>query len=52
MTGMLNIAEPSNFYEASKSLEWKKAMNEEYESIIKNNTWDLVKIPNDKKPIG
>ena len=52
MTGMLNIAEPSNFYEASKSLEWKKAMNEEYESIIKNNTWDLVKLPDDKQPIG
>ena len=52
MTGMLNIAEPSNFYEVSKILEWKKAMNEEYESIIKNNTWDLVKLPDDKQPIG
>ena len=52
MTGMLNIAEPSNFYEASKSPKWKKEMNEEYESIIKNNTWDLVKLPNDKQPIG
>ena len=31
MTSMLNIAEPFNFYEASKILEWKKAMNEEYE---------------------
>eukprot|EP00253_Pinus_taeda_P031021 PITA_31021 len=27
-------------------------MKEEYESIIKNNTWDLVKLPNDKQPIG
>eukprot|EP00253_Pinus_taeda_P022095 PITA_22095 len=52
MNGMLNIAEPSNFYEASKSSEWKEAMKEEYESIIKNNTWDLVKIPHDKQPIG
>eukprot|EP00253_Pinus_taeda_P003314 PITA_03314 len=52
MTGMLNIAEPSNYYEASKSFEWKEAMKEEYESIIKNNTWDLVKLPHDKQPIG
>eukprot|EP00253_Pinus_taeda_P027830 PITA_27830 len=52
MTGMLNIAEPSNLYESSKSSERKEAMKEEYESIIKNNTWDLVKLPNDKKPIG
>ena len=52
MTGMSNIAEPSNFYEASKSSEWKEAMKEEYESIIKNNTWDLVKLPHGKQPIG
>eukprot|EP00253_Pinus_taeda_P024184 PITA_24184 len=52
MTDMLNIAEPSNFYEASKTSELKEAMKEEYESIIKNNTWDLVKLSNDKQPIG
>ncbi len=52
MTGMLNIVEPSNFHEASKSCEWKEAMKEEYESIIKNITWDLVKIPRGKQPIG
>jgi len=27
-------------------------MKEEYESIIKNNTWDLVKLPYGKQPIG
>jgi len=27
-------------------------MKEEYESIIKNNTWDLVKLPHGKQPIG
>jgi len=52
MNGMLNIAEPSYFYEASKSFEWKEAMKEEYEYIIKNNTWDLVKLPHGKQPIG
>lgn len=50
--GMLNIIEPSNFHEASKSCEWKEEMKEEYESIIKNNTWDLVKHFHGKQPIG
>ncbi len=52
MTRMLNIAEPSNFYESSKSSESKEAMKEEYESIIKNNTWDLVNLSHHKQPIG
>jgi len=48
MTGMIKIVEPSNFYESSKSFEWKEAMKDEYESIIKNNTWDLVNLPHGK----
>ena len=27
-------------------------MNEEYNSIIKNDTWELTKLPNNKVPIG
>eukprot|EP01018_Ginkgo_biloba_P009512 Gb_17559 [translate_table: standard] len=27
-------------------------MQEEYDSILKNDTWDLVKLPSDKKAIG
>ena len=27
-------------------------MNEEIESILRNNTWDLVELPKDKTPIG
>ena len=52
MNSMLNITEPSNSHEASKSCEWKEAMKEQYGSIIKNNTWDLVKLPHHKQPIG
>jgi len=51
MTSMLNISKPSNFHEASKSFEWKEAMKEEYQYIIKNNTWDLVNFPRGKQPI-
>lgn len=52
MTSMLNIAKPSNFHETSKSFEWKEAMKEEYQYIIKNNTWDLVNFRRGKQPIG
>jgi hypothetical protein len=31
---------------------WKEAMVEEMESLHKNETWDLVKLPNGRKPIG
>jgi hypothetical protein len=27
-------------------------MEEEYESIMKNNTWELTELPNHKKSIG
>jgi hypothetical protein len=31
---------------------WKDAMVEEMESLYKNETWDLVKLPSGIKPIG
>ena len=31
---------------------WKKPMEEEMESLIKNDTWDLVKLPNGRNTIG
>lgn len=52
MTKILNILEPSNYEEASKSDEWSAAMHEEMESIDRNNTWDLVEFPEGKAPIG
>ena len=37
--------EPSSFEEAMKQQVWKDAMNEEYESIMKNDVWDVVPRP-------
>ena len=34
--------EPSNYEEAEKQKEWKDAMIEEYQSIMKNDVWDVV----------
>ena len=40
--------EPSSFVEAVKHQVWKDAMTEEYESIMKNDVWDVVPRPQDK----
>ena len=32
--------------------EWVEAMNEEYNSIMKNQTWELTELPEDKTPIS
>jgi len=40
--------EPSSFTDAIKHQVWKDAMTEEYESIMKNNVWDVVPRPQDK----
>ncbi|XP_057843545.1 uncharacterized mitochondrial protein AtMg00820-like [Cryptomeria japonica] len=34
--------EPSSVEEASKQQVWKDAMDEEHQSIIKNDVWDIV----------
>ena len=34
--------EPSNYEEATKRKEWKDAMIEEYQLIMKNDVWDVV----------
>jgi hypothetical protein len=41
-----------SFDEANEHDEWKNATKEEYESIMKNNTWELTELPKHKKPIG
>ena len=43
---------PNNVHEAMNDTKWKKAMNEEMEDLQKNNTWEIVKLPNGKKTVG
>jgi hypothetical protein len=47
MTSLVN-AEPSTFEEAIKKKEWKEAMMKEYQSIIKNDVWEVVSRPKRK----
>ena len=49
------IEEPKSIEEALSSefaKEWKVAADSEYESLIENQTWDLVELPDGRKPIG
>ena len=44
--------EPTSFEEASTRVEWKEAMQNEYDALIKNGTWKLVDPLVGTKPIG
>ena len=49
------ISEPQSIEEALKSKyaeEWKAAADTEYDSLIVNETWELVELPQDRKAIG
>ena len=49
------ISEPQTIEEALKSdqaREWKSAADAEYESLMANDTWELVELPSGRKPIG
>ena len=49
------ITEPRTMEEAltsEYSKEWKAAADSEYKSLIENETWDLVELPDGEKPIG
>ena len=49
------ITEPNTMNEALSSEcanEWKAAADSEYKSLIDNETWDLVELPLQQKPIG
>lgn len=46
------VIEPSDFEEAAKDRSWMEAMEAELEMINKNETWELVSRPENKKVIG
>ena len=49
------ITEPKSMEEAVKNdhaKEWKIAADQEYHSLMENDTWELTKLPEGHKPIG
>ena len=51
MTELIN-SEPSSFGEAAQHDVWQEAMIEEYDSIMKNQVWEVVPRPQSKKVMG
>jgi hypothetical protein len=43
--------EPLSYNDATKSPVWRKAMEDEIQSIERNNTWQLMHLPPNKKSI-
>ena len=54
-TPAIQVTEPATMKEALQSdlaAEWKAAIDSEYQSLRKNDTWNLVELPSNKKTIG
>ena len=45
-------SEPSDVEETTKHQHWKDAMTEEYNSILKNDVWDIVPSPKNKSVVS
>jgi len=50
--GMKETRDPETFAKASGHPDWDKTMNEEYCSLMENDTWDLVPLPKGRKIFG
>ena len=46
---MANDFDPKYFHEAHGIKEWDAAMKDEHNSLLKNDTWDLVPLPKGRK---
>ena len=50
MMKLLN-EEPTTFEEAVQKGQWKEAMSEEHQSIMKNEVWEIVPRPKEKSVV-
>jgi len=46
------VTEPSSFEEAVEDPAWVDAIVEEYDSIVRNNAWEIVPRPEGKSMVG
>ncbi|XP_074270623.1 uncharacterized protein LOC141594507 [Silene latifolia] len=52
LTNIDKVREPVYYHEAAGNAKWREAMNKEIEALENNGTWQIVQLPNGKKPIG
>ncbi|GKD60875.1 ribonuclease H-like domain-containing protein, partial [Tanacetum coccineum] len=43
---------PKTVFEASKYTHWTDAMNDKIDALLRNDTWEIVDLPMDRKAIG
>ncbi|KAA3483399.1 Retrovirus-related Pol polyprotein from transposon TNT 1-94 [Gossypium australe] len=43
------IVEPNNTKEVFQGVKWTQVAQQEYDALIKNNTWELIPLPTNKK---
>ncbi|CAN1132933.1 Retrovirus-related Pol polyprotein from transposon TNT 1-94 [Linum perenne] len=51
ITSLDNTKVPKNIQEALQEPKWKQAVIDELQALEKNNTWDIVKLPPDKRTV-
>ena len=45
----MHASDLETYVEATRHPEWEAAMDREYNSLIENQTWDLVLLPSNRK---
>ncbi|KAK5819614.1 hypothetical protein PVK06_024630 [Gossypium arboreum] len=48
----VEVTEPSTIEEALSTPEWRSAVQDEYDALVRNYTWELVPLPPNRKVIG
>ena len=48
----LTHSDPKTVKQALANHDWLSAMQQEYDALMKNNTWDLVPFPPNRQAIG
>ncbi len=48
---LIETLEPKDYFETIQHPRWIETMQQEYNSILENNTWDLIKLLEGKIPI-
>ncbi|XP_076935490.1 uncharacterized protein LOC143602168 [Bidens hawaiensis] len=52
VSSLNKTVEPRTYQEAATDYNWISAMNDEMSALYRNNTWNLVDLPKDRKAIG
>lgn len=52
MSSIMQSNDPQSYAKAKDQPHWQKAMQEEYDTLIANHTWDLVPLPQGKNLVS